>query len=391
LKEDVFVEQPQGFKVEEESNKVYKLKKALYGLKQAPRAWYSRIEGYFIKEGFEKCYCEHTLFVKQERSDVLVVSVYVDDLIYTGSSMDMIEKFKTSMMEEFSMTDLGRMKYFLGVEVIQDETGIFINQRKYAAEILKTYGMEDCNPVKNPIVPGQKLTKEGAGELVDSTKYKQLIGSLRYLTTTRPDLIYSVNLVSRYMESPTELHMLAVKRILRYVKGTQGYGIQYKRGRVAELVGFVDSDYAGDVDDRKSTSGFVFMLGGGAIAWASKKQPIVTLSTTEAEFVSAAFGACEAIWLRNVLEEIGCRQEEGTLVFCDNSSTIKLSRNPVLHGRSKHIHVRYHFLRELVKEGTIRLDYCATADQIADIMTKAVKRDVFEDLRERMGVRIREE
>lgn len=178
---------------------------------------------------------------------------------------------------------------------------------------------------------------------------------------------------------------------MRYVQGTQGLGIQYKRGGATELIGFVDSDYAGDVDDRKSTSGFVFMLGGGAIAWASKKQPIVTLSTTEAEFVSAAFGACQAIWLRNVLEEIGCRQEEGTLVFCDNSSTIKLSKNPVLHGRSKHIHVRYHFLREQVKEGTIRLDYCSTNDQVADIMTKAVKREVFEELRGRMGVSIREE
>lgn len=382
LKEDVFVEQPKGFEVEAESNKVYKLKKALYGLKQAPRAWYSRIEGYFAKEGFEKCYCEHTLFVKKERGDVLVVSVYVDDLIYTGSSMEMIEEFKKSMMEEFSMTDLGKMKYFLGVEVIQDEKGIFINQRKYAAEIIKKYGMDESNSVKNPIVPGQKLTKAGVGVLVDPSEFKQLIGSLRYLTTTQPDLIFSVNLVSRYMESPTEQHMLAVKKILRYVQGTQGLGIQYKCGEKTELTGFVDSDYAGDVDDRRSTSGFVFMLGGGAIAWASKKQPIVTLSTTEAEFVSAAYGACQAMWIRNVLEEIGFRQKEGTLMFCDNSSTIKLSRNPVLHGRSKHIHVRYHFLRELVKEGTLRLDYCTTKDQIADIMTKAVKREVFEELRE---------
>ncbi|KAL9292354.1 putative RNA-directed DNA polymerase [Arabidopsis thaliana] len=198
--------------------------------------------------------------------------------------MEMIEGFKNSMMEEFAMTDLGKMKYFLGVEVIQDERGIFINQRKYAAEIIKKYGMEGCNSVKNPIVPGQKLTKAGAGDAVDPTEFKQLIGSLRYLTTTRPDLIFSVNLVSRYMESPNEQHLLAVKRILRYVQGTLDLGIQYERGGATELVGFVDSDYAGDVDDRKSTSGYVFMLGGGAIAWASKKQPIVTLSTTEAEF-----------------------------------------------------------------------------------------------------------
>lgn len=386
LNEDVYVEQPKGFEVEDETNKVYKLKKALYGLKQAPRAWYSRIEGYFMKEKFEKAYCEHTLFVKKEENNILIVSLYVDDLIYTGNSISMLEEFKSSMMMEFSMTDLGKMKYFLGVEVIQDDRGIFINQQKYAEEILVKYDMQSCNAVKNPIVPGHKLTKVGAGDAVDPTAFKQLVGSLRYLTATRPDLIYSVNLVSRYMENPNEQHVLAAKRILRYVKGTSNYGIRYKQGEGEKLVGFVDSDYAGDVADRKSTSGYVFMLGGGAVSWASKKQPIVTLSTTEAEFVSAAYGACQGVWLRNILEEIGCAQGDGTVLFCDNSSTIKLSKNPVLHGRSKHIHVRFHFLRELVNDGVILLDYCTTQEQVSDIMTKAVKREVFEKLRGRMGV-----
>lgn len=176
--------------------------------------------------------------------------------------------FKESMMKEFAMTDLGKMKYFLGVEVIQDEVGIFINQRKYAEEILVKFGMENCNSVKNPIVPGHKLSKDGGGVEVNSTMFKQIVGSLRYLTVTRPDLVYVVNLVSRYMESPTELHMLAVKRILRYVQGTKGLGVQYKREEKMSLIGFVDSDYAGDVDDRKSTYGYVFMFGSGAVAWA---------------------------------------------------------------------------------------------------------------------------
>lgn len=391
LNEDVYVEQPKGFEVREESNKVYKLKKALYGLKQAPRAWYSRIEGYFVKEGFKKCYCKHTLFLKKEEDNILIVSLYVDDLIYTGNLVTMLERFKKSMMNEFSMTDLGGMKYFLGVEVIQGEQGIFINQQKYAEEILERYGMESCNSVRNPIVPGHKLTRPGAGENVDPTTFKQLVGSLRYLIVTRPDLIYSVNLVSRYMEQPNEQHMLAAKRILRYVRGTTELGIQYKRQGEKKLVGFVDIDYAGDSDDRKGTSGYVFMLGGGVVSWASKKQPIVTLSTTEAEFVSAAFGACQAVWLRNVLEEMGSSQEDGTVLFCDNSSTIKLSKNPVLHGRSKHIHVRFHFLRELVKDGVIGLNYCTTQDQLSDVMTKAVKLDVFEKVRERMGVSSKKE
>lgn len=189
------------------------------------------------------------------------------------------------------------------------------------------------------------------------------------------------------MEKPTEQHLLAAKQILRYVQGTLDFGIQYKRDREAvELEGFVDSDYAGDGDDRRSTSGYVFMLGGGAVSWSSKKQPIVTLSTTEAEYVAAANGACQAVWMRNILEEIGFAQEDFTTLWCDNSSAIKLSRNPVLHGRSKRIHVRFHFLRELVNEGVISLEYCSTQSQLADIMTKPVKLDVFEKLRSAMGV-----
>jgi len=386
LQEDVYIEQPKGFEIRNGAEKVYKLKKALYGLKQAPRAWYSRIEGYFLAEGFEKCYCEHTLFIKKRSKDVLLVSIYVDDLIYTGSSNELMTEFKDSMMKEFSMTDLGKMKFFLGVEVIQDDKGIFISQQKYAEETLKKYGMEGCNAVRIPIVPGQRLTKKGAGEAADSTNFKQLVGSLRYLTATRPDLIYSVNLVSRYMENPSEQHMRAAKRILRYVQGTVGYGIRYKQRGGQDLVGFVDSDYAGDVDDRKSTSGYVFLLGGGAVSWASKKQPIVTLSTTEAEYVAAAYGACQAVWMRNVLRELGSSQQEGTLLYCDNSSTIKLSKNPVLHGRSKHIDVRFHFLRELVNEGVIKLVYCSTHSQLSDIMTKAIKFETFDKLREGIGM-----
>lgn len=326
LEEDVYIEQPKGFEVKGEEEKVYKLEKALYGLKQAPRAWYSRIEGYFLSQGFEKCYCEHTLFVKKRDGEVLLVSLYVDDLIYTRSSKALLDEFKSSMMKEFAMTDLGKMKFFLGVEVIQDSQGIFINQQKYAEELLKKYGMEDCNSVKNPIVPGHKLSKLGAGEAVDPTMFKELVGSLRYLTATRPDLIYSVNLVSRYMENPTEQHWLATKRILRYVQRTVKYGIRYTSGGEKKLVGYVDSDYAGDVDDRKSTSGYVFMMGGGAVSWASKKQPIVTLSTTKAEFVAGAYGACQAVWLRNVLEEIGSGQEEGTIMYCDKVRQLSCQR-----------------------------------------------------------------
>ncbi|KAK2451463.1 putative mitochondrial protein [Trifolium repens] len=232
------------------------------------------------------------------------------------------------------------------------------------------------------------LIKDEAGKAIDATLYKQMIGCLMYMLATRPDMAYSVCLTARYMERPTEMHVAAVKRILRYLKGTLDHGILYKPKAGDELIleGWSDSDYAGDYDDRKSTSGYVFTMNGVAVSWCSKKQPIVTLSTTEAEFVSAASCACQCIWLRNVLKHIHVKQVGCTFINCDNSSSIKLSKNPILHGRCKHIDVRYYFLRDLCKDGVIELKYCKSQDQLADIMTKALKIESFCTLREGMGV-----
>lgn len=308
---------------------------------------------------------------------ILIVSLYVDDLIFTGNDEEMLRKFKSSMKDEFEMTDLGRMKFFLGVEVMQDEDGIFIHQKKYAGEILERFNLQNGNDVKNPIVPGMKLSKEGDENRVDCTLYKQLIGSLMYITTTRPDLMFVVCLLSRYMSDPREEHMQAAKRVMRYIKGTLGFGVFYKRRMSGELTVYTDSDYAGDVDSRRSTSGYAFLLSGGAVAWASKKQPVVTLSTTEAEFIAAAFCASQCIWMRRILEELGLLQTSCTMILCDNNSTIKLSKNPVLHGRSKHIDVRFHFLRDLVKNEVVELVYCGTNVQVADILTKPLKLEAF--------------
>ncbi|KAK9931774.1 hypothetical protein M0R45_019038 [Rubus argutus] len=325
LAEDIYVEQPKGYVQKGAADKVYKLKKALYGLKQAPRAWFSRIEAYFLREGFERCHSDQTLFIKTNNGgNILIVSLYVDDLIYTGDNMVMIEEFKKSMMREFEMSNLGKMKYFLGIEVLQLSDGIFIDQKKYAMDVLKRFGMEGSNAVLNPIVPGFKISKDETGVEVDATFYKQIVGSLMYLTATRPDLMYAVSLISRYMSQPTELHHMAAKRILRYVQGTVNFGILYKKEGNRDLAAFTDSDYAGCLEDRKSTSGYAFLLSSGAVAWSSKKQPIVTLSTTEAEFVAAAVCACQAVWMRRILEKLGHTQDGCTTVMYDNSSTIKL-------------------------------------------------------------------
>lgn len=298
----------------------------------------------------------------------------------------MITAFKNSMMKKFDMSDLGKMRFFLGIEVLQKPEGIYICQRKYALDVLKRFGMENSNAVCNPIVPGSKMHKDENGVTVDETLYKQIVGSLMYLTATRSDMLFVVSLISRYMAKPTELHMQAAKRALRYLKGTVSLGIFYKKGGTKELFGFTDSDYAGDVEDRKSTSGYVFLLSNGAVSWSSKKQPIVTLSTTEAEFVVAAACACQAVWMRGILKKLSLTQHGCTTLMCDNSSTIKLSKNPVLHGRSKHIDVRFHFLRDLTRDGTMELMHCGTQDQVADLLTKPLKLETFLKLREQLGM-----
>lgn len=202
LEEEVYVNQPEGFIKRGEEEKVYKLRKTLYELKHAPRAWYSRIEAYFLQQEFEICPSEQTLFTKTRGGNILIVSLYVDDVIFTGNSKAMCDEFKKSMMMEFEMSDLGKMRHFLGVEVKQGQDGIFICQRRYAREVLARFRMEESNAVKNPIVPGTKLQKDENGEKVDEIMFKQLVGSLMYLTVTRPDLMYAVCLIRRFMANP---------------------------------------------------------------------------------------------------------------------------------------------------------------------------------------------
>ncbi|XP_074373427.1 secreted RxLR effector protein 161-like [Apium graveolens] len=207
-----------------------------------------------------------------------------------------------------------------------------------------------------------------------------------YIIATRPDIVYAVSLISRYMSRPIELHLLAAKRILHYLQGTSDFGLFYKKDGNRELIGFTDSDYAGDIEDRKSTSGYAFILSSAAVAWSSRKQPIVTLSTTEAEFVATTSCSTLAIWMKRILGALGYEGDVSTVIFCDNNSTIKLARNPVFPGRFKHIEVRFHFLCNLENEGVIQLIYYSTHDQVADVFTKRLKLESFRRMREQLEV-----
>ena len=273
----------------------------------------------------------------------------------------------------------------MGIEVIQNSTGIHISQKKYAIEMLTRFKMMECNAVVNPIVPGCRLNQE-EGDPVDETMFKQLVGSLMYITTTRPDIQFVVSFISRFMAKPTEMHLAAAKRVMRYIQGTLDYGIWYKKCGKGKMEIYTDSDFAGDLSDRKSTSGNVILWDGAAVSWSSKKQSIVALSSTEAEYVAAATCACQVIWTREILEELREHQVESSVIKCDNTSAIQLSRNPVFHGRCKHIGVRFHFLRDLVSKGTVVLEYVETSEQVADILTKPLHRVDFQRLREKLGV-----
>lgn len=387
LEEEVYLEQPPGYMKAGDKNKVLKLKKALYGLKQAPRAWNTRINAYFKENGFEQCPFEHALYVKKKQEGLLFVALYVDDLIFMGNNNDMIEEFKVAMTQEFEMTDLGMMRYFLGLEIQQGKKGIFVSQEGYAKDILKKSKMADCNPISTPMEPGAKLSKYDGGDRVDASKYRSLVGSLRYLTCTRPDLSLSVGVVSRFMEEPVYSHWKALKRILRYIRGTESLGLFYSKTKEYKLLGYSDSDWCGDVDDRKSTSGYVFFMGDTAFTWLSKKQPIVTLSTCEAEYVAASWCVCHAIWVRNLLSKLEQKQNEATEIRVDNKSAIELAKNPVNHERSKHIDVRFHFIRDEVKYENVKLVHVASRDQVADIFTKPLPMVLFENCKRMLGMK----
>jgi hypothetical protein len=271
LEEEIYVEQPLGYIKAKNNSKVYKLKKALYGLKQAPRAWNTRIDRYFQENGFEKCPYEHAIYVKKEADgSILFACLYVDDLLFTGNNPIMFEAFKKSMVQEFEMTDIGLMAHFLGLEVVQKEEGIFVSQNSYAKDILERFKMESCNPVSTPVENGVELRKSKVGN-VDPTYFKSLVGSLRHLTCTRPNILYGVGLINRYMETPDQSHLNTAKRILRYIKGIINKGMFYTSSTNFNLVGYSDSDWGRDLDERKSTTGFVFFMGDTSFTWSSKK------------------------------------------------------------------------------------------------------------------------
>nr|GFB57486.1 copia protein [Tanacetum cinerariifolium] len=290
------------------------------------------------------------------------------------------------MKSRFEMSMMGEMTFFLGLQVNQSPCGIFINQSKYVLEILKKYGMESCDPVGTPMEIKDKLDLDQNETPVDATKYRSMIGALMYLTSSRSDIVHATCLCARYQAKPTEKHLKEVKRIFCYLRGTVNTGLWYTKDSSFELTGFSDANCAGCKDTFKSTSGGAQFLGEKLVSWSSKKQDSTALSTAEAEYVSLSACCAQVLWMRTQLTDYGFHFNK-ILIYCDSKSAIAISCNPVQHSRTKHIAVRYHFIKEHVEKGTIELYFVKTDYQLADLFTKALPADRFNYLVRRLGMR----
>ncbi|GJY67081.1 retrovirus-related pol polyprotein from transposon TNT 1-94 [Tanacetum coccineum] len=354
INEEVYVAQPPGFIDFVKPNHVYRLKKALYGLKQAPKAWYDRLKAFLIKHDYTMGMVDNTLFTKKKDSNIIIVQIYVDDIIFGSTCQEMCDDFTKIMHDEFEMSMMGELNFFLGLQIKQLEDGIFFNQSKYIKEMLKKFGLEDSKPIKTPMSTETKLTKDEEGESVDNTKYRGMIGSLLYLTASRPDIMFSVCLCARFQEDPKTSHLKAVKRIFRYVKGTTHLGLWYPKGSGIETI-------------------------------FSKKQTALAISTTKAEYVSTGKACQQALWMKQALVDYGIRLDD-IPIMCDNKGAIDLSKNPVQHSCTKHIEIRQHFLRDNIQKGNISIEKVSSEDNIADILTKPLKCEPFNYLRLGLGM-----
>ena len=385
LSEEVYVAQPPGFEDPSRPHFVYKLHKALYGLKQAPRAWYEHLREFLVNMGFSVGKVDTTLFTKLINDELFVCQVYVDDIIFGSTNPKSSQAFGRMMADKFEMSMMGELKFFLGLQIKQLKSGTFISQAKYLKDTLKKFKMDDARPIKTPMQTKDHLDLDASGKEVDIKVYRSMIGSLLYLCASRPDIMLSVGVCARFQSSPRESHLIAVKRILRYLVHTPTIGLWFPKGATFNLIGYADSDYAGCKVDRKSTSGTCQMLGRSLVAWSSKKQNSISLSTAEAEYISAGSCCAQLLWMRQTLKDYGLSLNHIPLL-CDNESAIKIANNPVQHSRTKHIDIRHHFLRDHVCKGDIDLKHVRTDDQLADIFTKPLEEKRFCELRNELNI-----
>ena len=383
LEEEIYMHQPQGYETKGKEKMVCRLKKSLYGLKQAPRQWYLKFDKFMLDHEFKRCNSDHCVYTKKlgdGRSIILML--YVDDMLIASANMQDIKELKEELSKSFSMKDLGTAKRILGMKISRDrmKKTLKLSQEEYIEKVLERFVMQNAKSVSTPLASHFRLSKDMCPktqeEIVHMSKapYASAVGSLMYaMVWTRPDIAHAVGVVSRFMENPGNEHWQAVKWILRYLRGTSTHALCFGGTDIC-LQGYADADMAGDKDTRRSTTGYVFTIGGTPVSWASKLQKIVSLSTTEAEYVALTEASKEILWLDRFLEELGQKQDNCVL-YSDSQSAIHLAKNSAFHSRTKHIEVRYHFIRNLLEEGQLKLAKIHTSKNPADMLTKVVNKE----------------
>ncbi|GJV27921.1 putative ribonuclease H-like domain-containing protein [Tanacetum coccineum] len=342
----------------------------MYGLHQAPRAWYGTLSKYLLDNGFQRGTIDQNLFIMKHKGEFLLVQVYVDNIIFGSSNPKLCREFEALMHDKFKMSTMGELSFFLGLQVLQNKDGIFLSQDKYVGDILKKFGFSDLRSANTPMNRENPWGKDGTGKDVDLHLYRSMIGSLMCLTASRLNIMFAVCACARHQVTPKECHLHAVKRIFRYLKGHPKLGLWYPKESPFDLVAYLDSDYGGASQDRKSTTGGCQFLGSRLISWQCKKQTIVATSITEVEYVAAASGCGQVLWIQNQLLDYGYNFMN-TKIYIDNNSAICIVKNPVFHSRTKHIEIRHHFIRDCFEKKLIYVDHIHTDDNVADLLTKA--------------------
>lgn len=369
----------------EGAEKVCHLKKAVYGLKQAGRQWFTKLNAKLLELDFKPSQADPCIFISTKGTDKVIIALYVDDLICFSKSLSAIQKTKSNLMKHFSMRDLGDLKYCLGIEVHQNNGSITLSQTKYIEDLLQNFKMQDSKPVTSPMEAGLKLNVPKPTDKPCDVPYQSLIGSLMYLAiATRPDIAHAISYLSQFNSRFSNEHWIAAKRVLRYLKGTKNLGITYSKTN-QPIIGFADADWASCTIDRRSYTGYIFKYAGAAISWESRKQKTVALSTAEAEYMCLTESAKEAIHLKQLAGDIGLDLKSIT-VYNDNQAAHKLATNPMISSRSKHISIKEHFIRDVVKDGSVKISYCPTEDMDADLLTKPLPGPRFAKLRDRLGL-----
>ncbi|CAM8942988.1 unnamed protein product [Rhodiola kirilowii] len=376
LEEEVYMSLPPGFFNEAKLNgKVCKLKKSLYGLKQASRQWFSKFSEALIGYGFVQSQNDHSLFTLTNSDEFIALLVYVDDVVLTGTNLELISAVKSFIHSRFKIKDLGHLKFFLGLEVARSDSGLLLNQRKYVLDLLADTGLLGCKPSLLPMDTSHKLALSTSPILDDPIPYRRLVGQLIYLCITRPDICYSVHILSQFLAHPRLDHLSAAHKVLKYLKGAPAQGLFYSCDSSLGLSAYSDMDWAACPLTRKSISGYAILLGNSLISWKSKKQSLVSRSSAEAEYRAMAHTCCELVWVHRLLQDFQISTPTPIPMFCDNVAAMHITRNPVFHERTKHVEIDCHTVRHHFATSFISPQFVPSLEQAADLLTKALASD----------------